>query len=171
MSPREINLGEKAARIQAGGFPQNLATPNPRPGNGPGLILLVGEVVPRLRDRAHRRVRPQSVRRAFFLGTPAPAVVLPIVIPAGDNVTPRRAVWCIKCFHGTTLFPPAVARPERQVALACTADRELNLNLSTECRIMPQDSPLAQSRLRQPGLGGFGQTLLAGGHTRRRPTA
>ena len=171
MSPREIYLGEKAARIQTGGFSKDLAAPNPRPGNGPGLILLVGEIVPRLRDRAHRRVRPQSVRRAFFLGTPALAVVLPIVISAGDDVTPRPALWSIKCFHGTTLFPPAVARPERQVALACTADRELNLNLSTECRIMPQDSPLAQSRLRQPGLGGFGQTLLAGGHTRRRPTA
>jgi hypothetical protein len=72
-------------------------------------------------------------------------VVLPIVVSAGDDVTPRPALWSIKCFHGITLFPPALARPERQVAPACTADRELNLNLLTECRLIPQHSLLEQS--------------------------
>jgi hypothetical protein len=64
---------------------------------------------------------------------PTLAQVLPIVIPAGDDIAPLARLWTFECFHGATLFPPAVARPERRLALACTADRESNLNLSTEC--------------------------------------
>src|ERR1035441_4672330 len=112
MRAGEVYLGKKGARIKMAGFSQNLAARLPRAGNRPSPPLLVGEVVIRLRDRAHGGVRPEPVGRAPLFGMPALAVVLPIVITAGDDLAARADLWSIKSFHGTTYFPPAVIRPE-----------------------------------------------------------
>jgi hypothetical protein len=65
--------------------------------------------------------------------------VLAVVVSAGDDIAVRADLRSVECSHGIILLPPGAARPKRQVALACTADRELNLNLSTECWTIPQD--------------------------------
>ena len=107
------------------------------------LILLdsfVREVVPSLGHHAHRRVCLSSGHGKPLLGMPLFAQVLAVMVSAGDELAVHAALRFIECFHGTILSSPGAARRDRQVALACTADRELNLNRSTECWTIPQDS-------------------------------